>query len=237
MDKEKKKDTSELIETLSKRARLVAEHILSNGSVTTKEIGDLGYNHPPRAVQDLKDGGIPLVRTMVTVNGKRMAKYTFGDPSKIEHHKIGGRKSFSKKFRHMVCESGQYKCAICGERYEERYLQVDHRIPYEIAGDAVGTEAEPQKFMSLCGSHNRAKSWSCEHCANWTQRKADLCTTCYWGSPENYSHVALKEIRLLTISWSGDDVSDYDRIVKRAGSIGLSIADYIKQVLSKDEDE
>ena len=49
----------------------------------------------------------------------------------------------------------------------ERYLQIDHRIPYEVAGEEIGDERNPEKFMLLSGSAQRQKSWSCEHCQNY----------------------------------------------------------------------
>lgn len=45
---------------------------------------------------------------------------------------------------------------------DERDLQIDHRVPYEVAGES--NELKTEDFMLLCGSANRAKSWSCEHC-------------------------------------------------------------------------
>ena len=35
---------------------------------------------------------------------------------------------------------------------------------------------------------------------------------CYWGSPTNYNHIALKEIRRLDLHWTGDEVKYYDAI-------------------------
>ena len=45
---------------LSKRARIVVRHILKYGSVTTESIEEYGYKHPPRAIGDVRDAGIPL---------------------------------------------------------------------------------------------------------------------------------------------------------------------------------
>ena len=40
-----------LLPTLGKRPRVVLEHILKNGSVSTYELGQLGYDQPPRAAK------------------------------------------------------------------------------------------------------------------------------------------------------------------------------------------
>ncbi len=45
----------------NKRARIVIEHILSHGFITTEELEKTyGYNHPPRAARDVRESGIPL---------------------------------------------------------------------------------------------------------------------------------------------------------------------------------
>jgi hypothetical protein len=36
-------------------------------------------------------------------------------------------------------------CASCGGIYEQRYLQVDHKLPYEIGGD--DGDLSPDKFQ------------------------------------------------------------------------------------------
>ena len=46
---------------IAKRPRTVIEHILKHGFITTEELKDkYGYNHPPRAVRDVKEHGIPI---------------------------------------------------------------------------------------------------------------------------------------------------------------------------------
>ena len=45
----------------AKRPRTVIEHILENGQITTEELKDIyGYNHPPRAIRDVREQGIPI---------------------------------------------------------------------------------------------------------------------------------------------------------------------------------
>jgi HNH endonuclease len=114
---------------------------------------------------------------------------------------------------------------------ELRYLQVDHRVPYEVAGDLVGT-LDLRDFMLICGSCNRTKSWSCEHCPNWLQgHKPDLCKTCYWGSPEKYTHIATLPIRRLDATWKDDEVAEYDHVAKLAKRAGQSVAEYVKSLV------
>lgn len=51
-----------LLESIrNKRTRIVIEHILEHGHITTEELErDYGYNHPPRAARDVREAGIPL---------------------------------------------------------------------------------------------------------------------------------------------------------------------------------
>ncbi|MCR4403352.1 MAG: HNH endonuclease [Firmicutes bacterium] len=123
---------------------------------------------------------------------------------------------------------------MCGTKYDNRYLQIDHRVPYEVGGDESTTEDSLEPFMLLCGACNRRKSWSCEHCDNWRKTKdPKLCRTCYWGSPESYTHVALRRIRQLIIAWLEDEVDEYDAIAARAEKEGIPVPELIKQLLAQ----
>ncbi|MBD0865558.1 MAG: hypothetical protein GDA36_08115 [Rhodobacteraceae bacterium] len=117
----------------AKRARMVIDHILEQGIITNEELSDLyGYDHPPRAIRDVRENGIPLITHSVTSpkTGRRMDAYTFGDVSKIKRGRIGGRKAFSKKFKQELIKMYGAREASTGELLDERYLQIDHRIPY-----------------------------------------------------------------------------------------------------------
>lgn len=221
-----------------KRPRTVIEHIIKHGQITTEELKDqYGYNHPPRAARDVREAGIPLKTTRVTgSDGRRIGAYVFADLDDIEKHKLAGRKVFSKEFKRQLLEQSQGRCAVCNERYADRYLQVDHRVPYEVAGESgrVGDESQPHLFMPLCGTCQRKKSWSCEHCGNWTDTKnATLCNQCYWASPDNYAHVALRQIRQVSIVWSEHEVWEFDAVAKQARRSGLSVQEYIKRQLGE----
>jgi len=165
-----------------------------------------------------------------------MGAYTFDDPSKIKRGRIGGRKAFSKKFREQMLDHYGSRDAITGEKMDGRYLQIDHRIPYEVAGDNNGEtgELDPADFMLLDASSNRAKSWSCEHCENFLKlHDPAMCQTCFWASPEAYEHVAGVPSRRLHISWTGAEVAEYEAIKDAAEAVGLKVSEYIKQLLAK----
>lgn len=67
----------------AKRPRTVIEHILKHGQITTEELQTTyGYNHPPRAIRDVRELGIPLETFRVaSTDGRSIAAYRFGDPT------------------------------------------------------------------------------------------------------------------------------------------------------------
>lgn len=217
----------------AKRAKTVIDHILKHGHITTDDLkAKYGYNHAPRAAQDVKDQGIPLVSTRVKgPDGRNMSAYTFGDPNSAEASKTG-RKAFSKKFKDALLAIYGKRCGICNATLEGRYLQIDHRVPYQVSGDP-GIQAS-EDFMLICGSCNRAKSWSCEHCVNWTENKVvKVCQTCYWADPLHYAHIALRQIRRLDLVWSEAETADFDRLRAVAEKVDAELPDFVKDVLSK----
>ena len=88
--------------------------------------------------------------------------------------------------------------------------------------------------MLLCGSCNRAKSWSCEHCGNWHEDKnLNTCISCYWGNPNDYTHIALKKIRRIDIQWEEKDVEYFDELKKVAKKNKIELPQLIKEILSR----
>jgi hypothetical protein len=221
----------------AKRARTVIDHILKHGIISNEELSDLyGYDHPPRAIRDVRENGIPLITHSVTSpkTGRRMGAYTFDDISKIKAGRFGGRKAFSKQFKQELLDMYGSRDAITGELLDERYLQIDHRVPYEVAGDENGQLA-PADFMLLDASSNRAKSWSCEHCANFQKkREVEICKTCFWANPENYLHIAETPSRRVELVWSGEkEVKAFENLKGDARKREMSLASYIKERLTK----
>ena len=54
-----------LISVTSKRAKQVIEKLMKDGSCTTDELIDMGYNHAPRAKRDVVEAGIPIEKRMI----------------------------------------------------------------------------------------------------------------------------------------------------------------------------
>jgi hypothetical protein len=217
-----------------KRPRTVIEHILEHGHITTEELREkYGYNHPPRAARDVRDQGIPLETFKVTgSDGRRMAAYRFADLSTVRRGFLGGRRTFPKAFKGMLLEASRSRCQVCSQPYEERYLQIDHRIPYEVSDDIEFDERDAGSYVLLCGSCNRAKSWSCEHCRNWVRLKSPkICSACYWSSPESYAHIAMQDTRRADLVWMGDEVAVHDKLRQRANQAREAIPEYVKRLL------
>ncbi|HOI56048.1 MAG TPA: HNH endonuclease [Phycisphaerae bacterium] len=220
-----------------KRPLAVINHILEHGQVTTEELKSLyGYNHPPRAARDVREWGIPLDTVRVAgSDGRSIGAYRFGDPDKVENHKLGGRQVFSKAFKELLLARQGPKCAITGEPFHPRYLSIDHRIPYEVAGDAVAAEDDPDSFMLISAAAQRQKSWSCEHCPNWlTTKDASVCRSCYWAAPEHYSHIATEQRRRVELVWVADETKEYEALARAARNNGMSLTDFLKK-LARDQ--
>ena len=220
----------------AKRPRTVIDHILEHGHVTTEELQTLyGYDHPPRAARDVRENGVPLETFRITSKrtGRRIGAYRFADPGKIRRGRIGGRRAFSKAFRDALIGRYDSRDSITGEQMDGRYLQIDHRVPYEIAGEGLHEEVNVEEYMLLDASSQRAKSWSCEQCRNWQEdRNPTVCRSCFWAFPENYTHIAGEQVRRIDIEWRGaDEVKAFDRLRDRAEREDVTVAAYLKRLV------
>ncbi|MEH2308896.1 HNH endonuclease [Nostoc sp.] len=218
----------------AKRPKAVLDHILQYGFVTTEELKQrYGYNHPPRAARDVREHGIPLETFRVTgTDGRRIAAYKFGDISKARFSRLSGRTGLSKQLKDELIKRYGCKCFIYLEKVNKRELQIDHRVPFEVDGEP---ELEAESFMLLCGSANRAKSWSCEHCENWKSIKdKSICLSCYWAYPESYTHVAMQQVRRIDLMWQGDNIESYEKLKQQAVRLNKEIPEFIKEIIERE---
>ncbi len=222
-----------------KRPATVIRHILKHGHITSEELENLyGYKHPPRAIRDVRERGVNIETYRVkSSDGRNIGAYRFGDPIFVDDNvsKVAGRSILSQTLKKALIEKYGSMCFIYHQPIEERLLQIDHRIPYEIGGD------QPEDidcYMLLSPSANRAKSWTCEHCPNWNIKDVAFCKHCFWAHPENYSHIAGKQQRVIMIAFTDDEVEDYEQLIKLVGQeqaenvIKQLIKDYIKNNVS-----
>lgn len=217
----------------AKRPKTVIDHILKHGQITTEELKDTyGYNHPPRAIRDVREKGIPVKTFRVTgTDGRKIAAYKFGDPAEVRATQLSGRTAFSSNLKNALVEKYGPRCNIYLEPFPMRESQIDHRVPFEIAGDDGSLSEDISEYMLLCASANRAKSWSCENCPNWQKKDIATCQSCYWAYPESYTHIATRDIRRLDLLWSGEEIADYDRLVEEAEKVQDEAPEYVKNVL------
>ena len=215
----------------AKRARTMIQHIIAHGHITSEEISTLyGYSHPPRAIRDVREQGIPIEtgRTRDSA-GRIIAVYRFGDFSEIKNQMLRGRTTLTRRLKSDLIERDGARCNVYLVRVPENDLQIDHRVPFHIAGDQDVSSIDG--FQLLCRPANRDKAWTCQHCPNWEQRELDVCRTCYWAYPESYEHVATKQLRRLDILWGADEISDYEDVKLGASRARLAMAEYVKSVL------
>lgn len=218
----------------AKRPRTVIDHLLKHGQITTEQLKNrYGYNHPPRAVRDVKEHGIPIERTTVVgSDGRKIAAYRFADPKAARVRKFSGRTGLSRQIKAALIAKYGCRCFIYAEEVSAAELQIDHRVPYEVGGESATMKHED--FMLLSGSANRAKSWSCEHCDNWKNLKQrELCLSCYWAYPDQHTHVALQPVRRVDLLWRGADVAHYDRLKSDATAAGLTVPEFVKAALRR----
>lgn len=218
----------------AKRPRAVIDHILQHGFITTEELKETyGYNHPPRAARDVRENGIPLETFRVTgSDGRKIAAYRFGDISKARFNRLSGRTGLSKQIKEALISRYGCKCFIYLEEADERELQIDHRVPFEVDGEP---ELNPGNFMLLCSSANRSKSWSCEHCENWNRIKdRSICLSCYWAYPETYGHIAMRQVRRVDLLWEGDEIEIYERLKQRSARLEKDLPELVKEIIERE---
>ena len=205
----------------AKRPKTVIQHILKHGFITNEELKNIyGYNHPPRAIRDVRELGIPIITyRVIDSTGRSIAAYKFGNLTDLKCvvTKTKGRSALSHKMKQQLIEKYGSKCFIYLENVDESSLQVDHRIPYEIGGEQNTNDIS--HFMLLSASANRAKSWTCEHCKNWIKKNIDICKHCFWAFPEDYNHVAGKMEKVIPVVFTGDAIADYDALQKLYGTM------------------
>ena len=234
-----KTDLKRLLGITDKRPATVIKHILEHGSISTEELEEIyGYKHPPRAVRDVRERGVNIETFKIkSSDGRSIGAYRFGSPVFIENKisKAAGRTALSSALRNALIERYGSKCFVYNQEVEERILQVDHRIPFEIGGEPQ--EDNLESFMLLCPSANRAKSWSCEHCPNWREKDVRVCATCLWAAPENYSHIACKPEKHIVITFTGNEIKDYESLIRVVGEKDAeeTIKKLIKDFLQKSE--
>ena len=108
----KPKISKALKEQISKvtalRPKTVLDYLVKHGSITTDDIKALGYEHPPRAIRDVREQGIPLITQRVNINGKSIARYVFGDEHRIQQNQSCHFAIIFRLFWLFQCHNSQW---------------------------------------------------------------------------------------------------------------------------------
>lgn len=226
----------EIMDQLSDRAKKALEYILEHGSISTYEIRTElepatggTFDDAPRVAQDLKDSGIPLEsgRTKHPKTGSRIAVYSLKRERPVTEDSFSGRSQPPKWFRNELIDEYGERCNISSFETSSRHLQMDHRIPYQVAGNPDGLSVEEWQLLSP--SVQRKKSFSCERCGNFNElQDPTICRDCYWAYPEDYDHVAMTPVRRVDLVWAGEETENYEKLKDLAASQGRDISEIIK---------
>jgi len=69
---------------------------------------------------------------------------------------------------------------------------------------------------------------------NWLEKKDPaICATCYWASPDDYNHVAMRQMRRLDVVWEGQEVAEFDVMADTAKEQEVALPDFVKRALRR----
>lgn len=67
------------------------------------------------------------------------------------------------------------------------------------------------------------------------KKNVAFCSNCFWAHPGNYTHIAGKEERQIIITFTDNEIEDYNRLIELVGqeqaenTIKEMISNYIKK--------
>lgn len=190
--------------------RVMRECCINNGISTEALKEKYGYNQPPRAARDLRELGFDVkTEYSKTSDNRRMAVYKLGELERFSP-KLG-RAVFTKKEKNDLIKKHWNRCFYCTSEFPSNALQIDHRIPYEVAGNELHKKHGIDALILVCSSCNRSKSWSCESCENFRVGDFKVCESCYWNDPDNYTHMAGVKYAVINLTLKEGD-QGFDKI-------------------------
>lgn len=232
LDEEVKEAIAEVIDFMGKRPLLGLATLLENHPQwTSGRLIKANYDHSPRVFGDLKDFGVPiLAENMLGQNGERSHHYRLGSKEDIVRRPLKGRSTLRKKIKRELLAKFGCKDSLTEIEFPETSLQIDHRIPFRVSGDDPAN-LMVERFMLLSASSQRAKAMACKRCRNMENAIQETCKTCYWASPEDYTHVEGTEAKVTTVIWHGDDKDLFSLLKQQATLNNKDLAEEIKATL------
>ena len=214
----------------AKRAKTVIDHILKHGHITTEELKNLyGYNHPPRAVRDVREQGIPL--ETFRMHGQRQPKprgLPLRRPFQDSAGTLAGRKCFCKEFRERHWSNVTAASVACVLTTPSPCMQstigahmkwvagggVRHR-GFNLDGGLMRQVLVLRALQQLDGETGPEGSYD----------------VLFGASPASYRHIAMRPVRRLELVWTEQEVAGFDKLSKAAQKRGMPLPDFIKTLL------
>ena len=131
------------------------DHLFEYGLINTEELQErYGYTHPPRAIRDVREAGIPIESHRIVSSRTGRAWLSTVSATLTMESTVPASLKDS-----LIDEHGEVD-NLTGQAVPARMLQIDHRVPYEIAGKPTFPLDTPD-FMLLDASTQRAKAFTC----------------------------------------------------------------------------
>lgn len=231
----------DIYDNLYPRAKAAVNIIMSKGYMTKYDLRsqNISPDQGPRAIADLKEHGIPIVkmgRMKVKESKNPIVRYTFGRGIDIIPEWSKGRNQANKDFKQLLLRTYGNRCPFCGKTFELEKLQIDHRLPVKYFGDLRGREKfNPDNYLLICPNCNRRKAEAIDNgCAKtcYKTNNMNVIKSCYWYDPLNYAHVCMKQERIETLKWVGDDTEIYDQAKELLKEQGMDMKKYLREQIN-----
>jgi 5-methylcytosine-specific restriction endonuclease McrA len=219
------KSSSEFLSVLrdvrGKSPRFVLSLLLQQEYITSDMVR---ARYDPVAIFDLTRLGIPLHSEMTRGhNGRNTKRYTL-DPLAFQA-RVQQRRHLTREQRLTIFQSHGFRCVLCSPHvvYDYHTLQADHCIPFQLVENRLHEGDGLKAFQPLCPSCNTEKKYACEQdCPRFKNNDPSMCPTCYWASPLDYSHIAGKSYRRLTlVASSPQQIEALAKLERAARKLGL----------------
>ena len=136
----------------SKRAKVLKELMKDGKWYSADDIREItGYKHPNRAITDLRQFGYIVEQRYVIRDGKRVAEWKLLSVTPVKEAKH--RFTLSKSDARKIFQRDNYTCVLCKEKYDEKFLRVDHKIPISRVGNHLDIKKDKNwmdKFQTMC---------------------------------------------------------------------------------------
>ena len=64
-------------------------------------------------------------------------------------------------------------------------------------------------------------------------KKPEIRRNCYWAYPENYTHIAMRQIRRTDLMWTESEVEIYETLKQRTLQLQKKIPGYVKEIVEQ----